>query len=303
MILSIVIPTYNRAIEISRCIKSVYNLLENNHFQTELIITDNASDDDTIAVAKRLCANLKNVTILQNTNNLGPSLNWLRGVQQAKGEYVLLLFSDDLLSFSENPSRLLTNLDAMKELNVDLIRLPVEICDEDLIPTPDNNLVYHPDLAGMKFGFESSKLFLKNMLYPRALKVWMREKTFSPVSPTGYIIRNTKIQNSLELFAGHKRFKTTGAGVDLITILDAASGSQKIGVFGDPVAKMVSSKTSITKLAYTNNISELSLRLDYALGATFSLFWKRTSLFLLLLATLRLIIIRVRLTIGQIKSK
>jgi hypothetical protein len=35
--------------------------------------------------------------VVQNASNLGPVLNWKAGVQEAKGEWVKILFSDDML--------------------------------------------------------------------------------------------------------------------------------------------------------------------------------------------------------------
>ena len=295
MILSIVIPTYNRANEVKRAILSIINLLQLHESDCELIVTDNASSDDTVTVVKRLVRNLKNTTILESDENSGPSRNWLRGVEKAEGRYILLLFSDDLMLFEDDEKIFLNNLKVMDSKSIGLIRLPVEICDENLKPTCDKNLIYYPNLNGQHFRTESSNLLYQNLLYPRFLRRFITAPTFCPVSPTGYIIKREKMLDTLTKYAGHKRFEKSGAGVDLMTILNSASQNKEIGIIGSPISKMVSSSTSITKLANSNKITELELRLTYCIGSILSLKGQPRKAFIICLVLFRFISLLLKL--------
>lgn len=96
MLLSICIPTYNR----EKCLRDAINsVLPQLNDGIELIISDNASSDNTKNVVKDfLDANSsKNIIYFRNDSNLGLDGNVLNLVNLAKGKYILFLGDDDLL--------------------------------------------------------------------------------------------------------------------------------------------------------------------------------------------------------------
>ncbi|MGB6329372.1 MAG: glycosyltransferase family 2 protein [Halarcobacter sp.] len=99
MILSIVITSYNRKDIISKSIDSVIN--QNTFLEfAELIIVDDASDDNTIYFLKEKYDNLisnNKIKIIELEENLGVTGAKNRGFLEAKGEWVVFLDSDDLL--------------------------------------------------------------------------------------------------------------------------------------------------------------------------------------------------------------
>lgn len=83
-LVSVIIPTYNSALTIERCINS---LKEQTYSQYEILVIDNHSQDDTIHIAQRLGAS--------TFNYLGgrtSSRNY--GVKNASGEYLFNIDSD-----------------------------------------------------------------------------------------------------------------------------------------------------------------------------------------------------------------
>lgn len=85
---SVVIPTYNREDCVHVAIESVLN---QTHPPEEIIVADDGSTDDTVAIARRY--DTVRVLELQHTSSAAARN---RGIEAAKGELVAFLDSDDL---------------------------------------------------------------------------------------------------------------------------------------------------------------------------------------------------------------
>jgi glycosyltransferase involved in cell wall biosynthesis len=92
--LTVLLPTYDRAASVSRTIESV---LGQTRDDLELLISDNASEDDTETVCQGYAQRDPRVRYVRQPVNLGPigNFNWL--LTEASSEFVLLLADDDWL--------------------------------------------------------------------------------------------------------------------------------------------------------------------------------------------------------------
>lgn len=87
---SVLVPVYNGAALIARCLESV--LAQEGRFLVELLVIDDGSTDDTIAVVQGLRqARLR----LLAQENQGPAAARNAGLAQATGSYVAFLDADD----------------------------------------------------------------------------------------------------------------------------------------------------------------------------------------------------------------
>lgn len=86
---SIVIPTYNRLKYLQKCLKSLKHLKFAGSF--EFIVVDDFSDDGTKEFLDSLAE--KNIKIVHNKQNLGPSRSRNLGVKKSK--YDVIAFIDD----------------------------------------------------------------------------------------------------------------------------------------------------------------------------------------------------------------
>jgi glycosyltransferase involved in cell wall biosynthesis len=96
-LVSVGIPTFNRAAKLTRAVESV---LAQTHRNLELVISDNASDDGTEAFCRALCEREGRVRYLRSPVNLGPTANFNILFGELRGDYAMLLSDDDWLDHS-----------------------------------------------------------------------------------------------------------------------------------------------------------------------------------------------------------
>ena len=94
--LTIAIPTYNRAGCLRELLSGLTHQLEIEP-RVELMISDNASPDETRAVVEEFIASGMQIRYLRNTQNIGADANFLQCFEQARGKYVWLFSDDDLI--------------------------------------------------------------------------------------------------------------------------------------------------------------------------------------------------------------
>lgn len=91
MKVSVIIPVYNTADYVGRCIDS---LLSQTHKSLEIIIVDDGSIDSSLEI----CSNFRlkdDRIIIISQNNSGASVARNKGLDRATGEYVMFVDSDD----------------------------------------------------------------------------------------------------------------------------------------------------------------------------------------------------------------
>jgi GT2 family glycosyltransferase len=88
---SVIIPSFNRKIELDRCLKSVF-LQDYENF--ELIVVDDGSNDNT---SEFLSNHYPEVKVVRNENNLGAAEAKNQGVKKSTGAFLLFLDSDAVM--------------------------------------------------------------------------------------------------------------------------------------------------------------------------------------------------------------
>ena len=90
-LVSIVILNFNSGNLITDCIDSIKN---SNYSNYEIIVVDNASNDDSVDLCKQKFSEIK---LIENKKNLGYSEGNNIGIKQAKGEFVVVLNPDTVV--------------------------------------------------------------------------------------------------------------------------------------------------------------------------------------------------------------
>mgnify|MGYP001080589972 CR=1 FL=1 len=91
---SVIVPCYNYARYLRQSVTSV---LRQDTPRVRVLILDDASHDETPAVARELCAADSRVEYLRNKTNIGHIATYNIGIDWADGDYFLLLSADDYL--------------------------------------------------------------------------------------------------------------------------------------------------------------------------------------------------------------
>lgn len=90
-LVSIIMPSYNTDMYVEKTIQSV---LAQTYINWELLIVDDCSNDNTMAILDKVSDN--RIRIYKNENNLGAAASRNRALQEARGQWIAFLDSDDL---------------------------------------------------------------------------------------------------------------------------------------------------------------------------------------------------------------
>ncbi len=114
VIVSVVIPAYNAAEFLANAVAS---LQAQTLAAWEAIIVDDASTDDTVAVAERLAEAESRVRVLRQERNGGPCAARNAGFAVARGEWIAVLDADDVYL----PTRLAAMVETAERLGADIV--------------------------------------------------------------------------------------------------------------------------------------------------------------------------------------
>lgn len=184
---SVVIPTFNRSAFLRQAIVSV---LAQTYPHFEVIISDNASADDTREVVAAFSD--PRIRYFQNERNLGMAPNWNAGIRRARGAYVVLL-EDDNWWHAEYLARAVSILDRHPE--VAFLHTAVRIsdakgrvrhvfrrwrsdriCDKraELIDLMQGNKIFLSTVMARRSAIESVGLFDETILFTADWDMWLR---------------------------------------------------------------------------------------------------------------------------------
>ena len=94
MKLSIIIPVYNAEKYIGECIKSI---LQCDSSDIEIIIINDGSKDKSLSIIKEYQKNDKRIYIIDKENE-GVSIARNTGIKEAKGDWIMFVDADDILT-------------------------------------------------------------------------------------------------------------------------------------------------------------------------------------------------------------
>ena len=92
MYLSVIIPAYNEEKRIGKTLAQINDYLMGQHFDYEIIVVSDGSDDKTVQVVNNLKLKIKHLGIMSNEKNRGKGFVVRQGLLNAHGD--LRLFTD-----------------------------------------------------------------------------------------------------------------------------------------------------------------------------------------------------------------
>ncbi|MCM3656523.1 glycosyltransferase [Agromyces mediolanus] len=154
MRVSVITPMFNAVGTIEALVDSI---LAQDETSWELIVVDDRSTDDSVAVVRRLAARRPDATIVvvESEINGGPSAARNLGLDQAVGEFVVFVDADD-----ELPPNALSALLAAVDSGTDVV------VGAHAVRTPDGRLDPRPDrLHGLVGGADAANASLQGLLW------------------------------------------------------------------------------------------------------------------------------------------
>jgi glycosyltransferase involved in cell wall biosynthesis len=125
-LVSVVVPTYNHSHFLKKAIQSV---IEQTYGNWEMLVVDNYSEDDTDEVVNKFDDSRIRLLKIHNNGVIAASRN--KGIQEAKGEWIAFLDSDD----SWYPKKLETVMNVVKQQDI----YDVLSTDELMVDTKSNS--------------------------------------------------------------------------------------------------------------------------------------------------------------------
>lgn len=110
-LVSVIIPTYNRA---DKIYNSIYSVINQTYKTWEIIVIDDNSEDNTEEIIKEFMQRYKNIRYIKLKENKGPANARNIGIDNSKGGYIAFLDSDN----TWEAEHLQKNISAMKKYGV-----------------------------------------------------------------------------------------------------------------------------------------------------------------------------------------
>lgn len=97
LLLTIGVPTFNRRPYLQRCVDSILDSISRCDANVELLISDNASGDDTPVYLAELADRVRSVRVIRQVENIGAERNFRALTKQAAGRFIWIVGDDDCL--------------------------------------------------------------------------------------------------------------------------------------------------------------------------------------------------------------
>lgn len=176
-LVSIIVPTYNVEKYIKECMDS---LLAQTYENTEIIVFDDGSTDNTVSVMKRYADSIK---LIENETNKGQGARRNQGLEIASGKYIYFMDADDWLE---------------KEAISELVK-QAEITEAEIVRF-NGTAFYEENQSQIKEGqYDFSHTLTHKEVYTGEEALIKNRKAFSP-SPCLYLTKKELIDRHNLLF-------------------------------------------------------------------------------------------------------
>lgn len=125
--LDIIIVNWNAGVQLTECISSVKNAIDDNFEIMRIVIIDNASEDKSI---EKINEERLPITILRNSINVGFAKACNQGASESKADFLLFLNPDTRL-YNDSLSKPIMFLSQKENVNIGIVGLQLRNeCDE-----------------------------------------------------------------------------------------------------------------------------------------------------------------------------
>lgn len=244
---TIVIPTFNRANMLKRCIESC---LEQT-IKCEIIICDHGSTDNTPDVVRQFG---DKVTYIRREKDLGPIFCWLEGCLHATGNYIHLQYDDDYIV----PTFIEETLQLMNPSTGFVYTVAHTIDNDNVITSRQNEQMF----LNLNIPLNSSG----HVTVEQIEKLVDTDHHCGNISPACVLLRKSDAIDSL--YCGKLPHQTNndtyhGAGADMLMTRTCMLRYSNVGIVNKPLAIWSDHPDSITNQATKDSQKRLKLKHTY----------------------------------------
>ncbi|GAA1860887.1 hypothetical protein GCM10009836_46290 [Pseudonocardia ailaonensis] len=139
---AVCVPVYNKELFLAETMQSI---LDQTFTDFELVVLDNASSDDSVAIATKFSD--PRVRVEQNATTVPPTVNFNRVVRLSSAPFVLVVMADDIL----DPDLLERQVDALESApDLAMVAVRHHNIDEDGHVVARDRCLRTPDLLGRR---------------------------------------------------------------------------------------------------------------------------------------------------------
>lgn len=211
---SLLVPVYNREDLLRPCLDSA---LAQTYSDLEVVVVDGASTDKTWDVCREYAATDPRVRIIRESTNSGPVRGWARCLDEASGRFATFLWSDDLLDahFVER---------TIPYLGDDAVAFAYTAAEVGPIPGSGR----------VRYALPPSRVMPSDEFIVGSLRTRGR----FPVSPACALVRIEDLRTNLVMELPEPRLdlSDTGAGADVLLLLQTAATRPKVAHIAEPLA-------------------------------------------------------------------
>jgi len=216
MLVSVIVPTYNRAHMIARSLGSI---IRQTYRDIEIVVVDDGSTDDTADVVRELARRSQRPILYEKKPNGGCASARNRGLQLASGELIAFLDSDD--TWEEN---------ALETLESELVRSGADFVYSPAIEVYENGTevvnypvaANHPEALAIEH-FQNTNVRSGSILY--------RRNIFTKVPGMDERLKHNEDSDFLQRVAIH--FHAAYSGVPTVKVFhhEGQKSSNRVAIY------------------------------------------------------------------------
>ena len=147
-LVSIIVPVYNAAKYLNRCLNSVVNQTYSN---LEIILINDGSTDASLNICKEYAENDKRIILVDKINE-GVSIARNTGIKESSGDFIAFLDADDWIA----PNYIEQLMKPFENENIDISVCDYQICNEFTSSSVESDYPYRYEDA-KKYMLEKQK--------------------------------------------------------------------------------------------------------------------------------------------------
>lgn len=287
MTVSILIPIYNVERYVARCLRSVF---EQSYYDIEYVLIDDCSSDLSLKIVRDIIneypSRLNQIKLFTNEKNLGISETRNRLLDNATGDYVYFIDSDDYIDLDAVKSF----VDIVNISNADIVRSNYYLCttnnkvlkenvlSSNLQSYLENAIISVDSMNSLWKLFIRRHLFLHNSLrfdtqinvcedYLMTIKLFFYSKKIVDVHSSFYYYTNyneSSITNNLDLMNENK----------ISSLLEVISFLKDKGIY-EQFKNVIFYRMVISKQHYLLNRNCFNLDMYYKFFPESNSYWRR----------------------------